>query len=304
MVPPPSGRRCVDRCSCGWSTCAWSFIRFADAARWRGRTKRAAKVYFGRPRSVQRDLAASCQVAIGRRDEPYVDGARAQAADACHFARLDDVQQRGLHRPGELSDFVEKRGTAIGGFDEARLGRHGARESAALMTKDLALEERLRERGAIDAHERRIPSRRLTMNGLGDEVLSNARLAKDEDADRYLGHAVNRRIESFHEGIVDDRRIVPLERCRVVIRFPAYVRSTRLDALHEQKRAPDGDRLARTKRMHDPRRDGCVSHAGTIGALAVLDGQGPHVKPHVVSRRQRVAQAHVAVLGAADDEGA
>src|SRR5205814_2527117 len=89
------------------------------------------------------------EVAVRRREEAHVDDARAHGADARHLARLEDVEELRLHAQRQLADLVEEHGAAVGRLEEAGARLRGAGEGAALVAEQLALEERLGERGAV-----------------------------------------------------------------------------------------------------------------------------------------------------------
>ena len=58
-----------------------------------------------------------------------------------------------------------------------------AGERAALVAEELALEERLRERRAVDLHERPLRARRARVDRFGDDLLADAGLAEEEHRD-------------------------------------------------------------------------------------------------------------------------
>ena len=54
------------------------------------------------------------QVAVRRRDNPSVDLARALVPDTLKGPFLQDAQQLALQIQGDLTDFVKKKGSAVG----------------------------------------------------------------------------------------------------------------------------------------------------------------------------------------------
>ena len=93
------------------------------------------------------------EVHVGRRDHAHVDVARLIGADRAHLADRERAQQLGLHGDADLADLVEEQRAAIGAAEQP-LARVGAREGAAHVAEQLALGEVLRQRGAVDRHER------------------------------------------------------------------------------------------------------------------------------------------------------
>src|SRR5687768_16738358 len=85
------------------------------------------------------------QVAMSRRDEAHVDGARTDAANARDFPRLEHAQKLRLRGGGELADLVQEDGTPIGRLEQPGLRVHGAREGPAFMTEKFAFEQGRRQ---------------------------------------------------------------------------------------------------------------------------------------------------------------
>src|SRR5262249_31865400 len=104
-----------------------------------------------------RDLVA--EVAVRRRDEADVEVDRLDAADAVDGPGLEHAQDLGLEPGRRLADLVEEDGAAGGDLEQAGLGRDRAREGAALVAEELALEQRLAEAGAVDGDELPAPTR-------------------------------------------------------------------------------------------------------------------------------------------------
>ena len=75
------------------------------------------------------------------------------SADALDHPLLQEAQQLDLQRQRQVADLVEEQGAAVGDLDlaECRLG--GAGEGALLVAEQLAFEQRLGNRGAVDGDE-------------------------------------------------------------------------------------------------------------------------------------------------------
>ncbi len=126
-------------------------------------SRRNADVRYGMLHDVQaiEKIAAEApsgdfgaQIAVGRRDDGDVDSLRLQGADALHFAVFERAQQLGLHRQGQLADFVEEQRAALCGLEHSRLRLDRAGERAAHVAEQLALEQRVHDRRAVDRHKR------------------------------------------------------------------------------------------------------------------------------------------------------
>jgi hypothetical protein len=122
------------------------------------------------------------EIAVRRGDEADVDRLRLQAADALHLAILDHAEELGLRALRHLAELVEEHGAAVRRLEEAGLGDDGARESAALVAEQLALEELLGEGRAVEAEERLRRARGLAVDRLGHDLFADARLAEQEHA--------------------------------------------------------------------------------------------------------------------------
>src|SRR5262249_25385650 len=115
-----------------------------------------------------------------RRDHAGVDLDRRRAADAEHLARLGHAQELHLELHRHLPDPLEEEGAAGGALEVTAVALERAREAAALVTEELALDERRRDRAAVDGEERRHTAAAQLMDRLRDELLAGAALAGHE----------------------------------------------------------------------------------------------------------------------------
>src|SRR5439155_22559706 len=104
------------------------------------------------------------------------------SADAFALGRLEEAQELHLRRPRDLAHLVEEERAAVRLLEAAFAATDGAGERALLVSEELALEQRLRERRAVQTHERFVRARRVAADRLGDELLARAALSEDEDA--------------------------------------------------------------------------------------------------------------------------
>src|SRR5437762_222353 len=103
------------------------------------------------------------------------------AADATERIVLQDPQELGLHRNLHLCDLVEEEGAPVGELEAAEPPLDRSREGAALMSEDLALDERLGNGGAVDGDERALTAVGALVDRPRDQLLAGAALAVDED---------------------------------------------------------------------------------------------------------------------------
>jgi len=91
---------------------------------------------------------------------------------------LEDAQQLGLQLERQLADLVEKDRAAIGRLECALPGRVRAGERTALVTEQLALEQRRRKRSAVDDDERPVLAAALAVDRLRGSFLASAGLTE------------------------------------------------------------------------------------------------------------------------------
>ena len=88
----------------------------------------------------------------------------------------------------------------------------GAGERPADVAKKLALEERLRDRGAVDRDEGMGGARPVPMKAARDQLLPRSALALEKDRDVGAGRAIDPLEDGEHRGApTDDARIIVLE---------------------------------------------------------------------------------------------
>src|SRR6266545_1437917 len=130
------------------------------------------------------DLGA--QVTVGRGHDTYVrfDGV---TADRLVLAFLQNPQELHLHRRRELADLVEKKRAS------RRLGKptlappDGSGEGTSLVAEKLGLENRLRDRRAVDGNEGSTRARAPLVDVASQELLAGAALAENEHRRRRGG---------------------------------------------------------------------------------------------------------------------
>src|SRR5262249_36757783 len=130
------------------------------AAECRPGARAAAAGAPGTPPGGDRDRRGSDRLASGRAGRGWWRRSSARwprcsgSADALQAPLLGDAQELRLQLGAQLGDLVEEEGAALCELDTAAVARRGAREGAPLVAEELALQERLRQRGAVHGHER------------------------------------------------------------------------------------------------------------------------------------------------------
>ena len=77
------------------------------------------------------------------------------AAEPLELPILQQAKKLGLQRQAELADLVEKQRPLVGELDPAGFAGGGARKGALLVPEQLAFQQGLRQRRAVDLDERR-----------------------------------------------------------------------------------------------------------------------------------------------------
>src|SRR3569833_528288 len=119
------------------------------------------------------------EVAVRRRDDAQIDRDGAGAADRHDLALLEHAEHRRLRAAGQIADLVEEQRPAVGRADEAGVVGLGARERALLVAEQLALDEVLGERTAVDRYEP-AGALRQRVDRARDHFLAGPALALDQ----------------------------------------------------------------------------------------------------------------------------
>src|SRR5262249_43553473 len=119
-------------------------------------------------------------------------------ADRLDLALLQDAQELVLDLGRDVADLVEEEGAAVGFAEEAAPGPGRAGEGAALVAEELALEERRRQRRAVEGDEGRLAPERHAVDRAREELLAGAALAEDEHARVRRRDASDERQELLH----------------------------------------------------------------------------------------------------------
>jgi hypothetical protein len=94
---------------------------------------------------------------------------------------LQEPQELDLRGRGKLADFVEKQRPEVRFFHEAGFVAVRARERAFAVAEQLALEERVLDRAAVQGDEAALVPLRHAVDDAGEELLAGPAFAADED---------------------------------------------------------------------------------------------------------------------------
>src|ERR1700678_2060928 len=121
------------------------------------------------------------EIPVRRGHQPNVHVMRPAASQALELVLLQDAQQFGLQRCGNVSHFVQKQGSLMGHFEAPNLLRDRSGEGAPLVTEQFTFQEIKGNSRAIQLDERTSASRAYIVNGMGDEFLACASFALNQN---------------------------------------------------------------------------------------------------------------------------
>ena len=178
---------------------------------------------FNRQYRSSRNRSASTsaqQVAVAGRDHPGVDANRLRIADAFKLLLLQHAQQLDLQVVRRGVDLVQEDRAGVRRLEPADAVIDRAGEGAANVPEQLAFQQALAERAAIDLDVRAGAAAAEAVDGGGDQFLAGARLAQQQHRGLAAGHAPGQAIDVLH-GLAgpDDagnRRAVFIQRCGTV----------------------------------------------------------------------------------------
>src|SRR6266446_3814485 len=111
------------------------------------------------------------EVAIRRRDDAHVDAPRPRAAEPLEFLLLKDAEELRLELERDVADLVEEERPAVCQLEASDPLRDRAREGAALVAEQLALEKARRDGGAVDLDEGPLATSAQVVNRARDQLL-------------------------------------------------------------------------------------------------------------------------------------
>ena len=149
------------------------------------------------------------RIDVGGGNHPHVHFLLGAAAQAAELPLLQHPQQLHLRRRRHLRNLVEEQRAAVGQLEAAQppFGRAG--ERAPLVAEDLALEQGVGNRRAVEGDERRGSARAQLVNGLRHQFLAGAGFAQQQHRGRRRRRLFQHVIEGAHRGAVPDDAAEP-----------------------------------------------------------------------------------------------
>ena len=110
-----------------------------------------------------------------------VDVKRLRTADTLELLLLEGSKDLGLEREWQIADLVEEERAAMGQLESSWLALRGACERALFVAEQLALEQGLGDRRAIDGDERSVGAGAQRVQRSGEEFFPSSAFTLEED---------------------------------------------------------------------------------------------------------------------------
>src|SRR5688500_6040684 len=167
------------------------------------------------------------EVAVRGRDHAHVDADRRRSTDALELLLLENPKKLRLKLELHFRDLIEQQRSAMRALEGAFDTLDRARERAALMTEQRALDEAIGKGSAVQLDERLVATVALVVDRAGEQLFPRAALALQQD--RSAGGRRHRdRLEYSPDGhaVANDLALVPelhhLAAERLVLATQAY----------------------------------------------------------------------------------
>src|SRR5690606_4037117 len=120
------------------------------------------------------------QIGIGGGENADVDGNFLTPANALDPLVLQEAKQLHLKQERNLANFIKEKGTSLSTFDTTLALGMSAGEGAFLMPEEFTLDQRLRDRGAINGDEGPVPAGAAFVNRTRGHLLARPALSQDQ----------------------------------------------------------------------------------------------------------------------------
>ena len=121
------------------------------------------------------------EILVGRGDQSEIRALRARVPHRLEFPFLDDAQKLGLGGQGNISDFVQKQGSASGHFEHSLLVDHGAGERTLDVPEHFAFQKIFAQRIAVHGHEGLVLAQAVVVDRARNQFLPGSALAGQHD---------------------------------------------------------------------------------------------------------------------------
>src|SRR2546426_2570132 len=165
----------------------------------------------------------TCALPIKGGDDAHVGLQHPRPAEPLKLPLLEHPEELRLHGGTHLPDLIEKQRPARGLLEPSRPCRHGPGEGPFFVAEQLRLEQRFRERRAVQRDERPLRAPRPAVDQVRHDLLAGPRLPGEEHRRLHWGHfrGLTQHVAPGFRGA--DRRVTALGLDR---------KSTRLNSSH------------------------------------------------------------------------
>ena len=155
-------------------------------------------------------------VAVRGGDDSHVHRNRHRASDALDLVLLQRAQDLALQRKTHVADLVEQQRAAVRALEAPDLASGRAGERSSFVTEELAFEQVLGDRGAVERDEGSCAARTLLVDRARDQLLAGSRLTQDQDAGGGRRNLSDPAAHAEHRWALRDERVrTDLDRVRV-----------------------------------------------------------------------------------------
>ncbi len=149
-------------------------------------------------------------VAMGRGNHAHIDIETLRRSDRPDLPFLQHAQQLDLQRDRHIADFIEEKRALVCRLKQALVIAGRAGERAFDVAEQLGLQQRLRNRPAIDRNERMAPPRAGVVYGPCQQLFAGARFAVNEHARVAVGDEARLGQHVVHHRIAGDDLPAPV----------------------------------------------------------------------------------------------
>ena len=130
----------------------------------------------------------------------HIDFHRFQSTHRIDCSLLQNTQQLHLHVQRQVTNFVQKNGTAVGQFKTPNAVGHGAGKGAFAMTKQFAFQQIFGNGCTIDGHKISAATVGLIVQGTRHQLFARSALTRNEHCGIGRRHALNQMPNGFGTG--------------------------------------------------------------------------------------------------------
>src|ERR1019366_7278666 len=123
------------------------------------------------------------RILVGCCDNAYVDRRFGFTPKAAEFTVLEHAEQLGLGGGGHLTNLVEQQCPFFSQFETSGASLNGSSERSFFVAEDLALDQRLRDGGAVDCNKWLVSAGTQVVQAARNQFLAGTALAGNRNRD-------------------------------------------------------------------------------------------------------------------------